>query len=113
MPRRQTGRVTRFGARLRALRVARGLNQSALAELAGCDSTTVVRLESEAQEPAWPLVLDLAEALGVTPDDFIARGDEPRPEPLPRGRPRLPKPAEAPPPKKTKQDHRRQRRTAR
>jgi transcriptional regulator with XRE-family HTH domain len=110
MPRRQTGRVTRFGARLRALRTAAGLNQSQLAERAGCNSTTIVRLENETQEPAWPVVLDLAEALGVTPNDFIARGDEPAPEPLKRGRPPLPKLAAAPPPEKGKRARRPDRR---
>ncbi len=54
-----------FGQKLRALREERGLSQFQLAIKAACRSETVSRLERGEQEPAWPLVLALANALGV------------------------------------------------
>jgi DNA-binding XRE family transcriptional regulator len=59
-----------FGPRLRELREAAGLTQQELAEKAGCHKQTITKLEAEAQEPAWPLVLALAKVLGVTCDAF-------------------------------------------
>jgi len=57
---------TGFGGRLRALRTQAGLSQRQLADQAGCNVFTVAKLERGVQEPAWPLVLVLARALGVT-----------------------------------------------
>jgi transcriptional regulator with XRE-family HTH domain len=54
-----------FGAALKRLRVAAGLTQGELAERAKCHRFTVAKLEQDRQEPAWPLVLALARALGV------------------------------------------------
>jgi transcriptional regulator with XRE-family HTH domain len=94
---------TGFGGRLRVLREKAGLSQRELAEKAGCNQFTVAKLERGAQEPAWPLVLALAKALGVTCEAFNGEaGGEPQesrspgrppkagePEPKrPRGRPR-------------------------
>jgi hypothetical protein len=60
-----------------------------MAERAGCTPFTVAKLEAGKQEPAWPLVLQLADALGVSTEEFRLRGDEPGPEnPRRRGRPR-------------------------
>jgi transcriptional regulator with XRE-family HTH domain len=56
---------TGFGPRLRELRSQAGVTQKELAERAGCNVFTVAKLERGAQEPAWPLVLALAQALGV------------------------------------------------
>jgi transcriptional regulator with XRE-family HTH domain len=84
-----------FGGRLKRLREAAGLTQEQVAERAGCNQFTVAKLEGGRQEPAWPLVLQLADALGVSTEEFRARGDEPEPAPPRRGRPR--KAAEARP----------------
>ena len=62
-----------FGRRLRELREAAGLTQHELAEKAGCHKQTITKLEAEAQEPAWPLVLALTQALGVTCEAFAPR----------------------------------------
>jgi transcriptional regulator with XRE-family HTH domain len=82
-----------FGGRLRTLREGAGLSQQGLAESAGCHWMTVAKLERGAQEPAWPLVLALAKALGVSCEAF--QNGEPA-EPRPRGRP--PKAAPGVPP---------------
>jgi transcriptional regulator with XRE-family HTH domain len=83
-----------FGGRLKRLREAAGLTQGQMAERAGCNQFTVAKLEAGRQEPAWPLVLQLADALGVSTEEFRAQQGEPAPEPPRRGRP--PKPPEAP-----------------
>jgi transcriptional regulator with XRE-family HTH domain len=54
-----------FGAALKRLRQAAGLTQGKLAEMATCHRFTIAKLEQDRQEPAWPLVLLLADALGV------------------------------------------------
>jgi transcriptional regulator with XRE-family HTH domain len=78
-----------FGDRLRALRESRGLTQPQLAERAGCNRFTVAKLERGAQEPAWPLVLALAGALGVEVGAFVVANGQPAPQEMrPRGRPR-------------------------
>ncbi len=70
---------TGFGSRLRVLREAAGLSQRELAERAGCNQFTVAKLERGLQEPAWPLVLALGEALGVTCLQFVNKQvDEPQ-----------------------------------
>jgi hypothetical protein len=53
---------------------------------------TISLLERGTQEPAWPLVLQLADTLGVSTEDFRSRGDEREPEPRRRGRPPKGKP---------------------
>jgi DNA-binding XRE family transcriptional regulator len=51
---------------LKALRESAGLSQQGLADRAGCNKFTVTKLEAAKQEPAWPLVLAICRALGVT-----------------------------------------------
>jgi len=41
------------------------MSQRELAEKAGCNANTIAKMERGEQEPAWPLVLRLAAALGV------------------------------------------------
>jgi transcriptional regulator with XRE-family HTH domain len=41
------------------------MSQRELAGAAGCNANTIAKLERGEQEPAWPLVLALAKALGV------------------------------------------------
>ncbi len=104
MPKRGGWDSTGFGSKLKALRESAGLSQPELAEKAGCNKFTIAKLEQGRQEPAWPLVLSLCEALNVTceafkpvPGEHVAadlptpRGRPPRnPPPKPR-RPRPPR----------------------
>lgn len=53
------------GANIRALRIARGLTQEALADLAGLDSKTVSRAENGVYAISVDQVVRLARALGV------------------------------------------------
>jgi len=78
-----------FGAKLKAVREEKGISQSLLAELAGCHAFTISKLERGEQEPAWPLVIALARALGVGCTAFIDPSlQPPEAEPSkPRGRP--------------------------
>jgi transcriptional regulator with XRE-family HTH domain len=86
---------TRFGARLRELREKAALTQKQLAKKAGCHLRTITKLENGSQEPAWPLVLALCEALGVDCRAFTAAPSE-APERR-RGRPRKELPEEGAP----------------
>jgi len=54
-----------FGARVRALRLARGLSQERLAELAGLHRTYVSSLERGQRNVGLDNILDLAAALDV------------------------------------------------
>jgi transcriptional regulator with XRE-family HTH domain len=78
---------TGFGGRLRALREGAGLSQRELADKTGCNQFTVAKLERGLQEPAWPLVLALAKALGVTCEAFNGEATGEPYELGPRGRP--------------------------
>lgn len=64
--------TTAFGSRLRAIRTAAGMTLAELADKAGLEANALARLERGEREPMWPTVLKLAEALGVTPDAFLA-----------------------------------------
>lgn len=75
-----------FGERLQALRERAGLTQGELGAKAGCHSFTVSKLERGEQEPAWPLVLALAKALGVGVNEFVVEHPR-RPKKRPMGRP--------------------------
>ena len=54
-----------FGAALRRVRTDKALTQKQLGDAAGIHANTVAKLERGEQEPAWPLVLAFAKALGV------------------------------------------------
>ena len=68
-----------FGAKLRAMRDAKGWTQKEMADAAGLHPNTVARLERGEHEPTWPLVLKFAQALGVDCTAFT--GGEPDPPP--------------------------------
>lgn len=72
---KQKRKQTAFGLRLRALREAAGLSQSQLGERADppLSYQTIARYERGAVEPTWPTVLAIADALGVSTDEF--KGD--------------------------------------
>jgi transcriptional regulator with XRE-family HTH domain len=77
---------TGFGGRLKRLREERALTQQDLAERSGCHAMTITKLERGVQEPAWPLVLALAKALGVTCEAFNGVAAEQRPPGQPSAR---------------------------
>jgi transcriptional regulator with XRE-family HTH domain len=59
-----------FGNQLRKLREKANLTRGELAARAGTDRTTLHRYETGERQPAWPAVVALAKALGVTPNAF-------------------------------------------
>lgn len=63
---------TGFGDRLLALREQAGLTQAQLAEKSDIHPIAISKYERDVTEPSWSMVLKLAEALGVTPDAFLA-----------------------------------------
>jgi transcriptional regulator with XRE-family HTH domain len=78
--------TTGFGPRLRSLREAANLSQRQLAEMIGVVYQNIARLERGDRSPSWKTVVKLAEALGVSTDEFKS---EPADEP--------PAPGDAPP----------------
>jgi len=84
---RKAEQPTGFAARLKTLREAAGLSQQQLADRVGLHKFSIAKLEQGIQEPTWPNVLLIAQALGVGCADFMA---EPGSEPVRhvgRGRP--------------------------
>ena len=69
--------VRRFGARLRELRLARGMTQAQLAEKSQVTPTYVGRLESGGAAPGIDLVDRLATALGTSVADLMPASDPP------------------------------------
>jgi transcriptional regulator with XRE-family HTH domain len=63
--------VTRFGQRLREVRLARGMSQSELARQAAVTTNYVSRLEGGGAAPGIDLVARLALALGVPVADLL------------------------------------------
>lgn len=61
----------RFGERLRALRVARGLSQEDLAAAAGLHRTHISLIERNKRSVRLETVQRLAVALGVQPSELI------------------------------------------
>ena len=66
---------TVFGQRLKALRAAAGLTQVELGKLCGIVPNTLAKYESGKQEPAWPIVLKIAQGLGVSCSAFTEQPD--------------------------------------
>lgn len=69
--------VERFAARLRELRLSRGMTQAELARLARVTASYVGRLESGGAAPGIDLVERLAVALGTTAHDLLPVGVTP------------------------------------
>ena len=67
---------SRFGGRLRELRELRQMYQQELAEKSGVGYRSICRIETGNQDPSWTAVCKLADALGVTPDVFLAKPAE-------------------------------------
>jgi len=72
-----------FGPSLRRVREAKGWTQKQLGEAAELHPNTIAKLERGDQEPNWPLVLKMAEVLGVTCEVFNAGQVESPPVPEP------------------------------
>lgn len=62
--------AARFSQRLRELREYKGLTQAALASRSGLRQASIADYERGRSEPTWSSVLALADALGISPDDF-------------------------------------------
>lgn len=54
------------GAKIRELRIARGMSQRELAESIGMTRVSLTRIEAGEQLPDWTTVVNLAELFGVT-----------------------------------------------
>lgn len=61
----------RVGERLHDLRTARVLTQEALAKKSGVSQVTIARIESGKYSPRFSTIHKLAEALGVTAEQFV------------------------------------------
>lgn len=68
--------VTRFGQRLRELRLGRGMSQAGLAAQAQVTTNYISRLEGGGAAPGIDLVARLAEALGVPIADLLPTSPE-------------------------------------
>src|SRR5260370_2793650 len=68
-----------IGGRLRELREGKGLTQDRLAELVGVKRDAVARWEADVREPGWSNVVALAQALGISCEDFLQAPAEPHP----------------------------------
>lgn len=63
--------LTKFGAKVREFRKARGLTQHQLAESAGIDRKTVNRIENTRYSPTLTNVFAIAEALDVPANKLV------------------------------------------
>jgi transcriptional regulator with XRE-family HTH domain len=61
----------RFGCRVRAIRKARKLTISELAERADADAKHLGRVERGEKRPSFELIMSLARALEVSPETFF------------------------------------------
>lgn len=61
----------RLGAAVRRVRLDRGLTQSALADRLALRRTSVTNIESGVQGLSVDLLVDIASALGTTPQDLL------------------------------------------
>jgi len=73
---RQKEPSTVFGARLIALRRARGLTQTQLAERIGGTQRAISYYEASGGNPDLPIVAKLATALGVSTDELLGADQE-------------------------------------
>ena len=71
MEAKQRAELVQFGARVRRLRLSRGLSQEGLAERSGLHRTYVGSLERGARNVALVNILALACALDVAPSDLV------------------------------------------
>lgn len=74
-----------LSARLKELRKLAGLTQAQLAEKAGVSAKAIAQFEQGDRLPAWDSITKIADALGVSLDEF--RQEPESAEKAPRGRP--------------------------
>ncbi|MGQ0508544.1 MAG: helix-turn-helix domain-containing protein [Myxococcaceae bacterium] len=70
--------LTEFGVRLTQLRQARGLTQVQLAQATGTTQRIVSRLETVAEFPTVPVLVQLARALRVSTDELLGLKPPPK-----------------------------------
>ncbi len=63
-----------FAVRLKAIRFAKNLTITDLAESAGLSRQTIHNYESGKREPTWAAVMAIAYALGVSTDELRTDG---------------------------------------
>ena len=61
-----------FGARLRHARLAKGMRQQALADLAGCSKSMLSKIEADRVVPSLPTLQRIAKALEITLANLLA-----------------------------------------
>lgn len=66
-----------FGKRLRSLRLARGLTQQQLAELAGIKGLQISRYEQDKAQPMLDVLQQLCPALGCSADELLFDSNQP------------------------------------
>src|SRR4051794_27117000 len=93
-----------FGRKLRELREKAGWSRADLASRANVSERAIVQWELAEREPSWSMVLAVADALGVSCEEFRgeAGAGSPFPSPRPRGRPAKAAPASPDEPKANK-----------
>lgn len=64
-----------LGSRIKRLRKNKGMNQAELAEATGVEINTISRYETGANAPSIEQLLNLAEALGVSPMEILPPQD--------------------------------------
>ena len=67
--------VVYIGDRLRELRKQRFLTQHMLAERSGVSQVAIARIELNRAEPHFSTIHKLANALGVSPEEFVKKED--------------------------------------
>ena len=63
--------TSEFGRRLHALRTARGLTQTELAEAIGSSQRAISHYETVADYPPAAVIIELAKALGASTDELL------------------------------------------
>ena len=72
--------ATEFGRRLTELRQSRGLTQTQLAQVIGATQRVISRLETIAEHPTVPVLVELARALKVSADELLGLKSPPKVE---------------------------------
>ena len=62
--------LKKFGARLRELRIRAGMTQTELADAAEVSQNGLSHWETGSREPGWSTIVKLADALGVSCEEF-------------------------------------------
>jgi transcriptional regulator with XRE-family HTH domain len=64
-------KLTRIGKQLRKARVEKRLTQAEVAKRAGISETHYAQVERGEANPSTTVLLDIAKAVGVTPNDVL------------------------------------------